>query len=63
MRYFYVSYSADGAIGACTVTATKFINHRCCKEGIKKAQPSIVNPFILSWNEMTEEEYLIFTEE
>lgn len=63
MRYFYVSYSVQGGMGACTITATKFINHKEFKEGIKKRQPNIVNPLIISWKELTEEEYLVFTEE
>lgn len=62
-RYFYISYSGQGVTGSCTVKATKFINHKSLKEIIKREYPSIVNPFILSWNEMTEEEYLLFIEE
>ncbi|CAH1192927.1 Hypothetical protein DAL_21 [Psychrobacter phage D'Alembert] len=63
MRYFYISYSFKGGVGACPLTATKFINHNSFKKLIKKEEPNVENIFIMSWNEMTEEEYLLFTEE
>ena len=63
MRYFYVTYSAEGATGACTIIATKFMSHKQFKENILIERPNIKNPFILSWIEMTEEDYLVFNEE
>lgn len=63
MRYFYVTYSAEGATGACTVTVKKFINHKQFIKGIKESYPKLNNIFILSWVEMTEEDYLVFIEE
>lgn len=62
MRYFYISYSAEGITGACTLTTTKFINHKDFIKSIKKEDISLINPFIISWVEMTEDEYEIFTE-
>lgn len=63
MRYFYVSYSAEGATGACTLTATKFIKHKEFREAMQKRHPELRNVCIMGWNEMTEEDYSIFTEE
>ena len=63
MRYFYISYSVQGGMGACTMTTTRFINHKEFKERIKERQPNIVDPFIISWKELTEEEYLVFNED
>lgn len=63
MRYFYISYSANGATGACTLAATKFINHKEFREEMQERHPELINVCIMGWNEMTEEEYLIFTEE
>lgn len=62
-RYFYISYSADGAIGDCTVTATKFINHKEFREAMQERHPELRNVCIMGWNEMTEEDYFILTEE
>lgn len=62
MRYFHISYAADGATGSCTMTATKFINHTEFKVMIKETRPQIINPSIMSWVEMTKEEYDIFME-
>ena len=60
MRYFYVTYSAQGATGACTTVATKFINAKQFKESIKKEFPELNNIFIMTWVEMTEDDYLLF---
>lgn len=62
MRYFYVTYSAEGVTGACTMTATKFINHKDFIKNLNKVEPNLRKPFITSWIEMTEEEYELFTE-
>ena len=62
-RYFYITYSAKGATGACTTVVTKFINFNQFIDGIKKEFPNMDNVFILSWVEMTEEDYLVFIEE
>ena len=62
-RYFYISYSADGATGACTLTATKFVNHKEFRESMQERHPELRNVCIMGWNEMTEEEYLVFAEE
>lgn len=63
MRYFYVTYSAKGVTGACTFSTTSFINHEKFKKDMLINFPKLKNVFILSWVEMTEEDYLCFIED
>lgn len=63
MRYFYVTYSAEGATGACTFSTNNFINHERFKKEMLTNYPHLENVFILSWVEMTKEDYLVFIKE
>lgn len=62
MRYFWISYAANGVTGSCSMRVDKFINHKEFKKYIQEKYPQLVNPCIMSWVEMTEEEYELFTE-
>lgn len=62
MRYFWINYVANGVTGSCSMRVDKFLNHREFKKSLLEIYPDLIEPHIMSWVEMTEEEYELFTE-
>lgn len=63
-RYFYVQYSISGGIGAVAIHIDGMLNRKRFVEYLKQViQEPVYNLFILSWVEMSKEDFEAFVVE
>lgn len=63
LRYFHVHYSFEGGVGSVSTEVGGMLNHKSFKEDMKKSFPKYNNVFILSWVEMSKEDFEDFIKE